>query len=233
MLFVSDFHWDSHFTIFSPAEVASTRSYLEQLATQHQIAVLVVLGDIFLMQETDPKYIRGVFEWFSSLPVSRVLILPGNHDRNLGDFLPSQSVQKITIINEVGFTLVWQDAPVIYLSHDANGGYYSDPSNPQNFLTEMREILQVPRDCWLFTGHIHQPYINFEERSIGLGPFSCAAHQLSPKKDLSYSYIISRQHCCLNRYGAQLVICKRGTSQEITTSMYDIEIGEDLDAFSE
>ncbi len=230
ILFVSDFHWDSLFTVFSREEVTTTRSYLEHLITQYQIAFLVVLGDIFIMQETNVEFIREVLEWFVNLPVSRVVILPGNHDRNVGDFLPPEYMQKIYVVKDPSFTLTWHDVPVIYLTHDANGGYFSDPSKPQEFLAEMRETLHVPHGCWLIAGHIHQPFINYAEKALSLGPFSCAAHHLSAKKDLSYSFLISNWQCCLNRYGAKLMICNR--SQETTTTVYDIEIGEDLETFT-
>ncbi len=231
MLFVSDFHWDSQFTIFSSEEVASTRSYLEHLIIQYQIGVLVAMGDIFIMQETNVEFIRKNLEWFARLPVSRGIILPGNHDRNVGDFLSSEYKQKITVVKEPSFTLTWHEIPVIYLTHDANGGYYSDPSKPKEYLSEMREILHVPRGSWLIAGHIHQPFVNYAEKSLGLGPFNYAAYQLSSKKDLSYSYLVSSWQCCLNRYGAKLIICTR--DQETVTNVYDIEIGEDLGTFSE
>ncbi|HMF30570.1 MAG TPA: metallophosphoesterase [Candidatus Lokiarchaeia archaeon] len=223
ILFIADLHLDSKFPIFTAEEVGETRNFLEELVVQSEISTLFVIGDIFSMQEINSWFIQDILKWLDGL-AGEIIILPGNHDRNLGDIAKKNEIPHTTILSSGSAVFQRDGIPILFVTHDARGGYLSKVSKPAEFLSELRRILAVPQLCWLLAGHTHQPFIDFTMRAASIGPFNVVARELSPVKDLSYSYFLAAPHCCFNRYGGQLIVQKHRSGKLVSQS-YAIEFG--------
>ncbi|MHA1730759.1 MAG: hypothetical protein ACTSU5_02395 [Promethearchaeota archaeon] len=189
-LVITDLHLDSREVVFTGREVRGTLALLGELAHRYGARDLFVLGDVFIMQEDNVGFMVRVLGEVSDAVPGRVVILPGNHDRNLPDLIGGLALPRVEFVRDTGFDLAMGGRTLVHFTHDAGGGYYSDLANPGQFLEELREIQGVSPGTWLVAGHAHQNACFPGSKCACLGPFSVAAGKVAPSPDQGPSFLV-------------------------------------------
>ncbi|GAB4321321.1 MAG: hypothetical protein Kow0069_25540 [Promethearchaeota archaeon] len=175
-LVVADLHWDSAGEVHDASGLDASADHLERLVTSTGATALFVLGDLLTMRERDPAFARRSVERLAATGVERLVLLPGNHDRDLSRLLGSgrNAGGRWRVVDATWCVLLVGEGPPAYLTHDAGGGHFTDPSNVHAYLGELRDLADVrgaPAGSWLLAGHAHEPFALPSRRTAAVGAF--------------------------------------------------------------